>query len=67
MELLPAQIHGDELLAIARAGGVFLGGLLSALLIFIWYTRRNNLPTWSVADAAAPGVAKVESHLVISP
>jgi phosphatidylglycerol:prolipoprotein diacylglycerol transferase len=50
-----------QLLALSRAGGAFLGGLLSALLIFIWYTRRNNLPTWSVGDAAAPGVALAQS------
>jgi prolipoprotein diacylglyceryltransferase len=47
---------GPQLVSVAQSGGAFLGGLLSALLIFIWYTRRNNLPTWSVTDAAAPGV-----------
>jgi phosphatidylglycerol:prolipoprotein diacylglycerol transferase len=52
---------GPQLVSVARSGGVFLGGLLSALLIFIWYTRRNNLPTWSVTDAAAPGVALAQS------
>jgi phosphatidylglycerol:prolipoprotein diacylglycerol transferase len=52
---------GPPVLEVSRAGGPSLGGLLSALLIFIWYTRRNNLPTWSVGDAAAPGVARSQS------
>jgi len=40
-----------------RAGGVFYGGLVLALLTAIIYMRRVKLPGWRTADALAPGVA----------
>jgi len=40
-----------------RAGGVFYGGLVLALLVAIIYMRRVKLPVWRTADALAPGVA----------
>ena len=50
------QNPGD-LMSLVRSGGVFYGGLLLAVLVGVWYVRRHNLPTWQVADVAAPGVA----------
>jgi phosphatidylglycerol:prolipoprotein diacylglycerol transferase len=57
----PSRSAGAQLLALTRAGGVFFGGLIGALLVFIGYTRKHNLPTWPVADAAAPGMALAQS------
>lgn len=46
-----------ELLTLLRSGGVFYGGLLLAVPVAIWYVRRHALPTWTVGDLAAPGIA----------
>src|SRR5438552_8432147 len=46
-----------ELLSLVRAGGVFYGGLLAALLVGLWLVRRYQLPAWTVADLTAPGIA----------
>jgi phosphatidylglycerol:prolipoprotein diacylglycerol transferase len=40
-----------------KAGGVFYGGFLAALLFAAWYTWRYHLPYLKTADAFAPGVA----------
>jgi phosphatidylglycerol---prolipoprotein diacylglyceryl transferase len=51
--------HWRELLSFStlRAGGVWYGGLLTALVASAWYIRRNRLPVLKVCDAFAPGVA----------
>lgn len=46
-----------EILTLLRSGGVFYGGLLVAVPVAIWYVRRHGLPTWTVGDLAAPGIA----------
>ena len=46
-----------QLFWIARSGGVFQGGLAFGILFALWYFRRKKLPTWKVADIAAPAVA----------
>ena len=46
-----------ELLTLARSGGVFYGGLIVAVVVAIVYVRRHSLPTWTVGDLAAPGIA----------
>jgi phosphatidylglycerol:prolipoprotein diacylglycerol transferase len=45
-----------EILSIIQSGGVFYGGLLAALPVAWWYTRRHRLAGWRVADVLAPGV-----------
>jgi phosphatidylglycerol:prolipoprotein diacylglycerol transferase len=40
-----------------RAGGVFLGGLISAIMAAICYIRYNDMPFLATADACAPGIA----------
>jgi phosphatidylglycerol:prolipoprotein diacylglycerol transferase len=40
-----------------RAGGVFYGGLIAALLVAWWYMRRTKLPLLRTADVFAPGLA----------
>ena len=49
--------HPAELLDVLRAGGVFLGGLLAAILAGAILIRRYDLPFLRVADAAAPSVS----------
>ena len=46
-----------ELLWIARSGGVFQGGLAFGVLFALWYFRKHRLPTWKIADIAAPALA----------
>lgn len=43
--------------SLARAGGVFYGGLLGALLAAAIVLRRHRLPFFPVADVLAPSVA----------
>jgi phosphatidylglycerol:prolipoprotein diacylglycerol transferase len=46
-----------ELLTIVRAGGVFYGGLIVAVLVAVWYIKRIGLPLWTTCDVFAPGIA----------
>lgn len=46
-----------ELLSLARSGGVFYGGLIFAVVVAMWYIRRNGLPLWTTCDVFAPGIA----------
>ena len=40
-----------------RAGGVFQGGLIAALVTAVVYMRRRGLPGWKTLDVLAPGIA----------
>jgi len=44
-------------LSTLRAGGVFYGGLIMALVVSLVYMRRRGLPALKTADALAPGIA----------
>ena len=44
-------------LATLQAGGVWSGGVVLALLMCIWYMRRNSLPVLRTCDVFAPGLA----------
>ncbi len=44
-------------LSTLRSSGVYYGGLLLALAASAWYLRAKDLPGWTVADLAAPGIA----------
>jgi phosphatidylglycerol:prolipoprotein diacylglycerol transferase len=46
-----------ELLSLARSGGVFYGGLLSAVGVAFWYIQKHRLPFWTTCDVFAPGIA----------
>src|SRR5262249_37181407 len=46
-----------ELLSLARAAGVFYGGLIVAVPLGLWLSRRSRLPMWTTADLVAPGIA----------
>jgi phosphatidylglycerol:prolipoprotein diacylglycerol transferase len=51
------RLQPRELWSLARAGGVFYGGLIAALLVGMWLVARYRLPLWTTADLAAPGIA----------
>ncbi len=44
-------------LSALRSGGVFYGGLVTALAVSQWYTRRHGLPWLATADLMVPGLA----------
>jgi phosphatidylglycerol---prolipoprotein diacylglyceryl transferase len=46
-----------ELLALARSGGVFYGGLIIAVAVAFWYIARHRMPFWTTCDVFAPGIA----------
>ncbi len=49
------SFHG--LLELFRAGGVFYGGLLGALVAAVFFVKVKKVPFLSFADAAAPAIA----------
>ncbi len=46
-----------RLLETLRAGGVFQGGLVVAVILAVLYLGWKKQPIWLVADVAAPGIA----------
>ena len=53
-----SQHPGDIFsLSLLQAGGVFYGGVLTALALSVWYMRKNHMPWLRTADAFAPGLA----------
>jgi len=57
---LPYYIHNPgEIFTMdsLRAGGVFYGGLIAALIASAIYIRRRHLPPLRTADVFAPGIA----------
>ena len=51
--------HPGELFSMAtlQAGGVWSGGVVLALILCIWYMRRNHMPILRTCDVFAPGLA----------
>jgi phosphatidylglycerol:prolipoprotein diacylglycerol transferase len=51
--------HPGEIFSLStlRAGGVFQGGLIVALVVAVLYVRRQHLPVWPTADIFAPAIA----------
>ena len=47
----------QELLTLARSGGVFYGGLILAVAVALIYIRKIGLPLWTTCDVFAPGIA----------
>ena len=47
----------EDLMSIARSGGVFYGGLILAVVVAFWYIGRHRLPFWTTCDVFAPGIA----------
>jgi phosphatidylglycerol:prolipoprotein diacylglycerol transferase len=46
-----------EIFSLVRAGGVFYGGLIAAVVVALTLVRRYGLPMWTTADLFAPGIA----------
>ena len=46
-----------DMLALARSGGVFYGGLTLAVAVAFWYIHKHRLPFWTTCDVFAPGIA----------
>lgn len=53
--------HPSEILAIWHGGLSIQGGIVGALIVGIWYVRKNQLPFWKMADIAAPGLVLGQS------
>jgi phosphatidylglycerol:prolipoprotein diacylglycerol transferase len=51
--------HPGEIFSMStvRAGGVFYGGLIGALVVAFWYMHRTKLPALTTADVFAPAIA----------
>ncbi len=51
--------HPGELFSFStlQAGGVWSGGVVLALILCIWYMRRNDMPVLRTCDVFAPGLA----------
>lgn len=47
----------SELFSLVRSGGVFYGGLIAAVIVALLYLRKHRMPTWTVTDVFAPGIA----------
>lgn len=46
-----------DIFKIWEGGLVFYGGVLFAIPTVIWYVKKHNLGTWSIADLFAPSIA----------
>src|SRR5829696_7657578 len=46
-----------DLLGLLRSGGVFYGGLITAVGVAVFYMRRHKMPLWTTTDVFAPGIA----------
>lgn len=47
----------QEFTTLLRSGGVFYGGLISAIVACIYLLRKHRLPLWPSGDLFAPGIA----------
>jgi phosphatidylglycerol---prolipoprotein diacylglyceryl transferase len=47
----------QDILTLARSGGVFYGGLITAVLVAFWYIAKHRMPFWTTTDVFAPGIA----------
>jgi phosphatidylglycerol:prolipoprotein diacylglycerol transferase len=49
--------HPGDIFSVARAAGVFYGGLIAAVSVGFWLIRKYQLPFWTTCDLFAPGIA----------
>ena len=57
--LHPAEFRNNpfEIVAIWRGGLMFFGGFLLALIVGIYYSKKNNIKVLSLGDIVAPSIA----------
>ena len=48
--------HPDQILKLAKGGGVFYGGLAVGFLFAVWYIRRFKMDLWETLDIAGVGI-----------
>lgn len=46
-----------EIFSILRIGGIYYGGLILALIVDVWFLKKNKLDAWLVGDILAPYIA----------
>jgi phosphatidylglycerol:prolipoprotein diacylglycerol transferase len=46
-----------DLWSLMRAGGVFYGGLILAVVVAFWYIAKHKMPFWRTCDVFAPAIA----------
>ena len=53
------SLHPSEMFSLStlQAGGVFSGGLILAVIVAWYYTRKHKMPGLETTDAFAPGIA----------
>ncbi len=62
--------HWVDALKIWNGGMVFYGGLIGAILVFIFFARRQKMNIWRLSDWAAPALAlgtaigRIGCHLI---
>jgi phosphatidylglycerol:prolipoprotein diacylglycerol transferase len=44
----------QEFMSLLRSGGVFYGGLISAIVVCIWQLKKHRLPLWPSAISSRP-------------
>jgi len=55
------KINMFEAIDLTKGGLVWYGGFAAALLVLIWYIKKNKIKFWPVADFMAPYVALGEA------
>jgi phosphatidylglycerol:prolipoprotein diacylglycerol transferase len=45
--------HPEKILAVWEGGMSFHGGLIGTIIALLWFSKRHNLPVYTVADLAA--------------
>jgi len=53
------QAHPRDIFSLKtlQAGGVWSGGVVTAVLVAWWYMRRNHIPLLKTCDVSSPGIA----------
>ena len=51
------KAHPVDIFKIWEGGLVFSGGLVTVVIVMVWYFRRHQLSFWGMGDLWAPGIA----------
>lgn len=53
--------HPLDILKLWHGGLVFSGGLITVIIVMVWYIRRHNYSLWGIGDLWSPAVALGQS------